>query len=339
MQYKQIRFCIALWLVLFCLNDGLVSYAAIDDGAAVASSLSTDAQNVLPTLGTSGQDSSGPFKPLIIKLKYLKADQMKSSLSTIIPENRIRIESAHNSLILMGSEDEYSRVRDVLTELDVPQKQVMFEAEVVEITNSDLNNLGVKWEWGNFPATSGNEMVGVIPVGPQGSSINYRATIDAMVNTENAKILANPQVATLDGQTARILIGDRLPVETKILENGVQQIAVNYIDVGIKLEVTPWVNEDGIITTRLLPEVSTNIATAGNNPSIRTRQAETTLRVKNGETIVIGGLIQREDRKNVIKVPLLGDIPIIGNLFRSTSIEKRETELIIFITPKILDSP
>lgn len=333
MHYKKIRFCVAVWLVLFYLSSGSIGYTA-------ASSLqSTGTQDALPTLEAVGQDSSGSFKPLIVKLKYLKADQMKSTLGTILPENRIRIDSAHNSLVLMGNENEYSMVKDVLSELDIPQKQVMFEAEVVEISKSDLKHLGVRWEWGNFPASLGNEMVGVIPVGPQGSSTNYRASIDAMVNTENAKILANPRVATLDGQTARILIGDRLPVETKYLENGVQQIAVNYIDVGIKLEVTPWVNEDGIITTKLLPEVSTNIATAGNNPSIRTRQAETTLRVKNGETIVIGGLIQREDRKNVTKVPLLGDIPLIGNLFKSTNIEKRETELMIFITPKILDGP
>lgn len=337
MQYKQIRFCVVIWLVLLCLSNGLIGYAAINNNALLASSLqSTGIQDALPTLT---QDSSGKFKPLIVKLKYLKADQMKSSLGTILPESQIRIESAHNSLILMGSDEEYSKVRDVLSELDVPQKQVMFEAQVVEITKSDLNNLGVRWQWGNFPSSSGNEMVGVIPVGPQGSSTNFRATIDAIVNNENAKILANPHVATLDGQTARILIGDRLPVETKFVENGVQQIAVTYIDVGIKLEVTPWVNEDGIITTKLLPEISTNIAAAGNNPSIRTRQAETTLRVKNGETIVIGGLIQKEDRKNVTKVPLLGDIPIIGNLFKSTSIEKRETELTIFITPTILDNP
>ena len=336
MRYKQIRFCVAIWLVLLFLSSGSIGYSATKDNAAVVPSPST--QDAL-ALADVGQDISGSYEPLIIKLKYLKADQIKSALGTILPENRIRIESAHNSLILMGSENEYSMVQNVLSQLDVPQKQVMFEAEVVEITKSDLNHLGVRWEWGNFPAASGNEMLGVIPVGPQGFSTNYRATIDAMVNTENAKVLANPRVATLDGQTARILIGDRLPVETKYLENGVQQIAVNYIDVGIKLEVTPWVNEDGIITTKLLPEVSTNIASAGNNPSIRTRQAETTLRVKDGETIVIGGLIQKEDRKNVIKVPLLGDIPIIGNLFKSTSVEKRETELMIFITPRILKGP
>lgn len=295
----------------------------------------------LPDVGyVASADGFGSFQPLVIRLKYLKAEQMKSALGTIMPEDRIRVEPAHNALILMGNEDEYSKIRSVLAELDFPQKQVMFEAEVVELAKSELTQFGIRWEWSSYPAPSGSELLGVIQVRPEkNANINYRATIDAMINTEKAKILANPRVASLDGQTARILIGDRLPVETRYLANGVQQVTVNYVDVGIKLEVTPWINEEGIITTKLRPEVSTNIATAGNNPSIRTREAETTIRVRNGETIVIGGLIQNEDRKNVQKFPLLGDLPILGHLFKSTSFEKRETELVIFITPKIIDGP
>ncbi len=127
-------------------------------------------------------------------------------------------------------------------------------------------------------------------------------------------------------------------METKYIYNGIEQVSITYIDVGIKLEVTPWVNEDGVITTKLKPEVSTNIATSGNNPSVRTREAETTLRVRNGETIVIGGLIQNESHKNYNKIPLLGDLPIVGRLFKSSSKEKMETELVIFITPKIIDN-
>jgi len=294
----------------------------------------------LPDVGYVPSADTSSFQPLVIKLKYLKADQMKNIISAIMPEDRIRIETVNNALILMGSQDEYQKVKDLLSELDVPQQQVMFEAEVVELSKSGLKQFGVKWEWSSYPAPSGSELLGVIPVRPEkNENINYRATIEALVTSEKAKILANPRVAVLDGQTARILIGDRLPVETKYLANGVQQVSVNYVDVGIKLEVTPWINEEGIITTKLRPEVSTNIATAGNNPSIRTREAETTLRVRHGETIVLGGLIQNEDRKNISKLPILGDLPVIGHMFKSSSFEKRETELVIFITPKIIANP
>lgn len=291
------------------------------------------------TSANNGAANTGTVEPRVIKLKYVKADQMKTSLSVVVPEDRMRTEPINNALIVSATDEEYRKIHDVLAELDVPPKQVMFEAEVVEMAKSTVSQFGVNWQWSSYPSPSGSSLVGVIQVDPiKGYNITYQATLDALVTGEKAKILANPRVAALDGQTAHILIGDRLPVETKYLANGVEQVTISYIDVGIKLEVTPWVNEDGVITTHLKPEVSTNIATAGSNPSVRTREAETTLRVKNGETIVIGGLIQNENHKNYSKFPLLGDLPIVGSLFKSTSTEKLETELIIFITPKIINN-
>lgn len=278
--------------------------------------------------------------PRVVKLKYVKADQMKTSLSIVVPDDRIRTEPVHNALIINASEEEYKKIESVLAQLDVPPKQVMFEAEVVELAKSTVSQFGVNWKWSSYPSPPGSSYIGVIKDvdAKHNYNISYQATLDALVTGEKAKILANPRVAALDGQTARILIGDRLPVETKYISNGVEQVTITYISVGIKLEVTPWVNEDGIITTKLKPEVSTNIATAGSNPSVRTREAETTLRVKNGETIVIGGLIQNESHRNFSKIPLLGDLPIVGRLFKSSSKEKMETELVIFVTPKIIDN-
>lgn len=293
----------------------------------------------LPAVETAHQADISADGPKVIKLKYVKAEQMKTSLGSVVPEDRLRVETVHNALIFTGSAEEYAKLSGVLAAIDVPPKQVMFEAEVVEISKSKVSDFGVKWLWSSYPSPSNSTYLGVIRKvdAKRNYNLTYQATLDALVTTENAKILANPRVAVLDGQTANILIGDKLPVETKSLSNGVQQVTVSYIDVGIKLEVTPWVNEDGVITTKLVPEVSTNIATAGSNPSIRTRQAQTTLRVRNGETIVIGGLIQNEVHRNMSKIPLLGDLPIVGRLFKSSSKEKFETELVIFITPKIID--
>jgi general secretion pathway protein D len=216
----------------------------------------------------------------------------------------------------------------------------MFEAEVVEMTSTSIKDLGIKWNWSSFPgsATGSTDLPGTFKLSG-GYFTNYRVDIDALVTQGKAKILANPRVAALDGQTARILIGDRLPVETSVVVNGVQQFNVNYVDVGIKLEITPRFNEGGIITTYIRPEVSSNLRTNSKNPSIRTREAETMLRVHHGETIVIGGLLQSLDKTDVSKLPLLGDLPIVGQLFRKTTTQKEESELVIFITPKIMDSP
>ena len=276
--------------------------------------------------------------PQVIRLKYMKADQVRSALGGVVPEDRMRVEATQNALVFSGSPEEFMKLSKILAQLDVPPKQVMFEAELVEMDKSKVSEFGVKWQWSSYPSPSSSSLVGVLEVDKsKGYNLTYQATLNALVTSENAKILANPRVAVLDGQTANILIGDKLPVETKYISNGVQQVTVSYVSVGIKLEVTPWVNEDGVITTKLVPEVSTNIATSGSNPSIRTRQASTTLRVRDGETIVIGGLIQRETHRNVSKFPLLGDLPIVGRAFKSTSKEKIETELVIFITPKIIN--
>jgi general secretion pathway protein D len=279
-------------------------------------------------------------KPLIIRLKYLKPDEIKTALGTVVPEDRIRIEPTNRALIISGTQDDYAIVKELIEKLDIAPKQIMFEAEVVEMTSTSIKDLGIKWNWSSFPgsATGSTDLPGTFKLSG-GYFTNYRVDIDALVTQGKAKILANPRVAALDGQTARILIGDRLPVETSVVVNGVQQFNVNYVDVGIKLEITPRFNEGGIITTYIRPEVSSNLRTNSKNPSIRTREAETMLRVHHGETIVIGGLLQSLDKTDVSKLPLLGDLPIVGQLFRKTTTQKEESELVIFITPKIMDSP
>jgi general secretion pathway protein D len=292
----------------------------------------------MPELSATGMVPG--VKPLIYKLKYLKPDEMKSALGTVVPEDRIRIEPTNHALIISGTPDDYAIIKELLEKLDVAPKQIMFEAEVVEMTSTSIKDLGVKWNWSSFPgsATGSTDLPGTIKLN-SGYFTNYRVDIDALVTQGKAKILANPRIAALDGQTARILIGDRLPVETSVVVNGVQQFNVNYVDVGIKLEITPRFNEDGIITTYIRPEVSSNLRTNSKNPSIRTREAETMLRVHHGQTIVIGGLLQSLDKTDVSKQPLLGDLPIIGQLFKKTTTQKEESELVIFITPKFMDSP
>lgn len=292
----------------------------------------------MPELNTSGFIPG--IKPLVLRLKYLKPEEMKTVLGTVVPDDRIRIEPTNRALIISGMEEDYMVIKELVAQLDVPPKQIMFEAEIVELTSTSIKDLGVKWNWGSFPGTGtgSGDLPGILKLNG-GNFFNYRIDIDALITEGKAKILANPRIAALDGQTAKILIGDRLPVETSTVVNGVQQFNINYIDVGIKLEITPRVNDDGIITTYIRPEVSSNLRTDAKNPSIRTREAETMLRVSNGQTIVIGGLKQTLNKTDVSKIPLLGDLPILGQLFKKKTQQNEETELVIFITPKIMDSP
>ena len=282
-------------------------------------------------------DGSGPFA---LRPKYLRADQMKNLLLVFLPESQIKAETVNNVVVVMCSGSEYHRILALMEEIDVPPRQVMFEAEAVEVSRADIKNLGI--DWGSItalpsapPYEQGNAFR--VEIG-NGYGIDVKGQINRLIEDKKGRLLASPRIAALDGQTAQIMIGDRLAVENRTIVSGSELITVTYVDVGIKLEVTPFVNDDNTITTRIRPEVSNKAdVTKNGNPNIRTRQSDTTLRVKNGETIVLGGLIQREEIRHIFKFPLLGDIPLVGQyLFRTTSTEKRETELVILITPKMI---
>ncbi len=283
------------------------------------------------------------LSPLIVRLEYVKADQVKAMLASVYPNNQVRAEVVNNNLIVSGSDEDCRKVKEMLAKLDTPPRQVIFEAEAVEVNRDDIRNIGI--DWGSVTAlpgvaaTDGSSFrIGLNIRNHPEYGVNIAGTIHRLVENQKGRLLASPRIAALDGQTAQILIGDKLAVESTQISSGTTVTTVNYVEVGIKLEITPTIHEDGTITTHIKPEVSNKESTTSNgNPNIRTRQAETTLRVKNGETIVLGGLIQRQETKDMVKFPLLGDIPLVGQFFRSTVKEKTESELIILITPKLVD--
>ncbi|BBB91518.1 type II secretion system protein D precursor [Methylomusa anaerophila] len=290
-----------------------------------------------------GLPANTGLSPLVIKLEYVKAEQVKAMLAALFPDNRVRAEIINGMLVAVGSEEDCAMVKDMLARIDVAPKQVIFEAEAIEVSRDDARKIGI--DWGPVTAlpgaatTDGSSFrLGLGIPNHEEYGVNVSATIRHLVETKKGRLLASPRIAALDGQTAQILIGDKLAVESTQISSGTTITTVTYVEVGIKLEVTPTIHADGTISTHIKPEVSNKTdTTSSGNPNIRTRQAETTLRVKNGETIVLGGLIQRQETQDTVKFPLLGDIPIIGQFFRSTTKEKTESELIILITPKLIE--
>jgi type II secretory pathway component GspD/PulD (secretin) len=168
--------------------------------------------------------------------------------------------------------------------------------------------------------------------------LNYLAT------QTNSKLLSNPKVTTLDNQAAKITVATTIPLQTlnRFTEGAVVQDIVSFQDkeFGIILDVTPRINDDSTITLRVVPTVEDIISFTGpaNNqrPITSKRSVETQVRMKDGETMVIGGLIKDNEVKTVRKVWFLGDIPLLGHLFRSTSKQKNQTDLLIMITPRIV---
>lgn len=174
--------------------------------------------------------------------------------------------------------------------------------------------------------------------GPEGHPymFYYQAKISALISNGNAKILASPKVMTINGKEARVFIGDHIPVLTETIADGKSSTTTSYIDAGIKLLYTPSITADGTITAKVRTEVSTpTLVSEIKNYKITTREAESMVCMKDGETMVIAGLIGSEESKSDNKVPFFSDIPLLGALFKSQHNSKNETEVVIFLTAKI----
>jgi type II secretory pathway component GspD/PulD (secretin) len=214
------------------------------------------------------------------------------------------------------------------------------EAKIISINKEDAKELGVTWNWNtlyNPDDTNGTEpdniYYGTIKYG-NGYNFRFGPTLNALFSAGKAKILATPSVVTIPGKQASIFIGDHIPVLTEKITNGETTTTTEYVDAGIKLSYTPIVSDDGLITSVVHTEVSTPILISElKNYKITSRSADTNVRMRNGETLVIGGLINDEETRTVKKVPILSNIPIIGELFKDRIHNKTKTEVLMLLTP------
>lgn len=209
--------------------------------------------------------------------------------------------------------------------------------------------MGVSWTWGSqtlqehggsdYSSIPANTVLRSLGFGSFGRTpFDATATINAMIEHNKAKLLADPRIAVLNNQGASIFIGDTLRFNTLATSSPTtgNQFTVYEVPVGIVLLVRPRVNTDGYITLHVHPVVSTITGFTDGLPQTASREAETTVRVKNGQTIVIGGLIQDQDIRTMSKIPILGDLPIIGSLFKSISKDHRHSEVVVFLTPHLM---
>lgn len=260
-----------------------------------------------------------------------------------------------------------SSVIDLL-EMEHPS-QIRLEAQIIEINSDYTKNLGIQY-WSQTPgsnsssgSSSGNSNSG-ITVGTAGlfyggedfSSTrkhggwlgshvaNVNVTLQALINEGKARILSRPSITTMSGKTANILIGGRIPIP---VSDGNGNVSIDWHEYGVKLNIEPVVDSEDKITSKVHAEVSTLDYSHGvkidsfSVPGIATREAESEINVRSGMTMAIGGLINSEDAKIVSKIPLLGDLPIIGRFFRHTSNTRDKREVIILITPTLVadDTP
>lgn len=287
-----------------------------------------------------------------------KDDTSKTADSSTVKNNnnvRVLADIGSSSLLVYGTGTQIEAVRNLVQTIDVKPKQISIEAKVISIDKKATSKLGLSWDWSTFPQYpySGEDNVrqnfkdtgvpgGIISFGrgPEGHpfEMQFSAKLEAMLNKGNAKILSRPNIITLQGREALINIGGEVPVPSVSVTNSTTTTSIDYRPVGIILKCRSMVNADGYITSQIHTEVSAPSYVEDLKAySFQKRSADTMVRLKDGQTMVIGGLISSEDSDSVSKIPFLGDIPILGNFFKATHKTHNKSEIIIVLKAKIMD--
>ncbi len=272
---------------------------------------------------------------LVIKnLDYGNPEMIGPLLQDLFPEIEVKTETRLNRLLIRGKPENLKDVFPALEELDQPRALVGVEFKIKEVSSHFFREKGLDLDPG---ATIGVFKKNTLLNGA-GINISLEKLIGFLEEEGVSETLARPSLTTLDGIKGTLHIGDRIPVRGE-RNNREGQQEINYLQTGIIISFTPRVSGDNYITLEVKPEVSTiGEELVGGFPRIRTREAETVIRIKSGETFAIGGLIQVQERQTKKELPWLRNLPLIGSWFSSRKEDQVKTELIIFITPRILKS-
>ena len=308
----------------------------------------------------------------VYTLNYAKADDIKKTLETVLTkQGKIQVDTRSNTLVLSDTPSNLSKLVPLIQALDTQTPQVMIEAKFVETTKNPKKDLGINWSNTllNHEVIAGSPAVINAANGKPVSGLQITknlqngawtpaaALLDGgqadlvfsyLSQDTDTELLANPRVVTTDNSKARISIATQFPIPNFAFSEQTASLQINgfeYKDIGIILNVLPRINKDDFITLEVAPEASSSTENAtlqsgGGSavqiPIINTRTATTTVLIKSGNTLAIGGLMRQDIADNYTKVPLMGDAPLIGALFRSKSLSKTKRDLLIFLTPTIV---
>ena len=314
---------------------------------------------------------------VLTSLPAKKSDEKNKGKAPLISkETRIVADQATNSLVIMADPDDYLVLEEVIQKLDIPRMMVFIEALIMEVNVNKDFNLGVEWEGvktftydgknagafagsspGNFDNISGIVGRGTLPQGFSMGIItdtieiagvkfpNLAAVVNAYQQDRDVHILSTPQLLTTDNEEAEIMVGRNVPYQVRQETTAAEldYSSYEYKDVGVTLKVTPQISLERSVRLKIYQEVTrlvdNNALTASDRPETYKRLAQTTVIVKDANTVVIGGLIGDDTTHTEYKVPCLGDIPLVGWLFKGTSKKREKTNLFIFLTPRIIQNP
>ena len=323
---------------------------------------------LLPHIDTPVSVKSGDIH--IVKLKYAFADDTAKVLDSLFKGVNSRrygltgpvkvvADKGSNSLIILASPQDFSVVKDVISGIDVKRPQVFVEVQIVEMSMDKLLQMGVEWKFlsRGEHAPFGGSLYGNLPLQPgypsaspglllgiakwRNGTPDIGLLLNAYAKEGGVNVIATPQILTLDNEEAEINISKVIPYSTglKYDANNNPVISYDYKDVGIVLKITPHITSSGEVRLKVYEKVEDVVGYANADqtaPITSKREAKTTVDVQDGQTLVIGGLIKSKKLTTIEKVPILGNIPIVGNLFKKTGHQIEKTNLLVFITPHVV---
>ena len=337
-------------------------YQRMTDHKQITNNSKTDDQQTPTSSRSSHQQASS-------KTTTKQSGQQKNATKedVSVSENQaVIIDPRRNVLIFVGTGEEYSQLLPLIESLDTLPRQILIEASIAEVKLDETLNKGIEWHLDklNIGAVAGSLGTGMVTgslgylnagLGVAASGLTYqlidkaagvRALISALATEDKVKILSSPRILVMDGKTARIQVGGQESVVTGEVANSTNTDAAagivrsfSFVNTGLMLEVTPTINEGGVVQLKINQDINDVGATppGGGNPSFIKRQVSTTLVARDGQSILIGGLIRHKKTEGESKVPFLGDIPYLGNLFKVVNTTDNATELVIMMTPYILE--
>jgi general secretion pathway protein D len=293
------------------------------------------------------------YQQLLVRSFFLANSDVKTvafSLKTLLKAKDIVTDERIGTIIMRDTPEMIRMAERIIAVQDVADPEVMLEVEVLEVKRTRGQELGIRWPDSAGLTLLGSGQYGALNVGDlrriNGSNIGLAlgsVTLNANKTDTDSNILANPRIRVRNKDKAKVLIGDRVPVITVTTNNGVSADSVNYVDVGLKLDVEPNIYLDDEVAIKINLEVSSVVkeivSKSGTQAyQIGTRSAATVLRLKDGETQVLAGLISDEDRTTANKMPGVGDLPMLSRLFGSQKDDSTRSEIVLSITPRILRS-
>jgi type IV pilus assembly protein PilQ len=307
--------------------------------------------------------SAEPTETRVFLINYATASELAAAITPLIDASnggRIQVDRRSNALVVTERPSRFNNIKDIIDRLDRSTPQVLIESKFIEITDNDAKNLGLDWtslnnyklsagpfsrEWsrGDTAASDfssyADSAVFSAPV--------FNVVLSSLSTLTGANLISNPTVVALNNTEAIINIGEEYPVPEYSYndQQGVFEVSgFSYKPIGINLKVTPQVNSQGFITLNIAPELSSRSgevtfagASGAKIPIISTRKTSSTINIKDGYTLAIGGLIETKENSTTVKVPILGDIPLAGRAFQNENKTKDRRNLVIFITARTVN--